>query len=150
MEEETEYINNYLALQKLRYGDRLQYHVIVADNVDRQALLPTMLLHTYCENAIKHGLSPKPEGGTVNVIITSNPDETVVTVEDDGIGRRAAAKLSKNSTKQGLRILNEQIQLMNKTNVHRIREHVTNIKNDQGKIAGTRFMLTIPKDFIFN
>lgn len=150
VEEETEYINNYLALQKLRYGDRLQYHVIVADNVDRQALLPTMLLHTYCENAIKHGLSPKPEGGTVNVIITSNPDETVVTVEDDGIGRRAAAKLSKNSTKQGLRILNEQIQLMNKANVHRIREHVTNIKNDQGKIAGTRFMLTIPKDFIFN
>lgn len=147
--EEVDYVTKYLELQKLRYGDRLTYSVSVADNVDRQTLLPTMLLHTYAENAIKHGLSPKPEGGHVDVIITRYNDDTVVTVEDNGIGRRKAAQLSQNSTKMGLRILSEQIQLWNKGNRHRIRQHVRNLKDADGKIAGTHFDLTIPKDYVY-
>ena len=147
--EEVDYVTKYLELQKLRYGDRLTYNVSVADNVDRQTLLPTMLLHTYVENAIKHGLSPKPEGGHVDVIITRFKDDTVVTVEDNGIGRRKAAQLSQNSTKMGLRILSEQIQLWNKSNEHRIRQHVRNIKDAEGHIAGTHFDLTVPNDYVF-
>ena len=147
--EEVDYVTKYLELQKLRYGDRLTYSVSVADNVDRRVLLPTMLLHTYVENAIKHGLSPKPEGGHVDVIITRYNDETVVTVEDNGIGRRKAAQLSQNSTKMGLRILSEQIQLWNKSNRHRIRQHVRNLKDGDGKTAGTHFDLTVPNDYVY-
>ena len=142
-------MTKYLELEKLRYGERLTYSIGVAENVDRTVMLPTMLLHTYVENAIKHGISPKPEGGHVDVIITRNGDETVVTVEDNGIGRKKAQKLSKGATKMGLRILNEQIQLYNKSNKQRIREHVRNVKNAEGKTAGTIFQLTIPKGFIY-
>ena len=149
IDEEVDYVTKYLELEKLRYGERLTYSIGVAENVDRTVMLPTMLLHTYVENAIKHGISPKPEGGHVDVIITRNGDETVVTVEDNGIGRKKAQKLSKGATKMGLRILNEQIQLYNKSNKQRIREHVRNVKNAEGKTAGTIFQLTIPKGFIY-
>ena len=145
--EETDYVRTYLELEKLRYGDRLDYSITVADNVDQQALLPNMLLHTYCQNAIKHGIGPKPDGGHVNVIITSLHGDTVVTVEDDGIGRRAAKKLGQHSTKQGLRILHEQIQLYNKSNDRRIRERVSDLHDAEKKVAGTRFEMTIPKEY---
>ena len=149
VDEEVDYVTKYLELQKLRYDERLTYSVMVADNVDRKALLPTMLLHTYVENAIKHGISPKPEGGHVDVVITSYEDCTVVTVEDNGIGRRKAAQLNRNTTKMGLRILSEQIQLYNKSNKHRIRQHVRNLKDADGKIAGTHFDMTVPKDYVY-
>ena len=149
VDEEVDYVTKYLELEKLRYGERLTYSIGVAENVDRKVMLPNMLLHTYVENAIKHGISPKPEGGHVSVIITRHDDETVVTVEDNGIGRKKAQKLSKGATKMGLRILNEQIQLYNKTNKARIREHVRNVKDADGKTAGTIFQMSIPKGFIY-
>ena len=73
----------------------------------------------------------------------------MVTVEDNGIGRRKAAQLNRNSTKMGLRILSEQIQLYNKSNKHRIRQHVRNLKDADGKTAGTHFDMTVPKDYVY-
>ena len=149
VEEETEYIRKYLELEKLRYGERLQYDISVADDVNRQVLLPTMLLHTFCQNAIKHGISHKPQGGKISVIITRNQEDTVVTVEDTGIGRKAAKQLSMDSTKQGLRILHEQIELYNKSNCRHIKEHVSDLKDETGHVAGTKYQLTIPEGFNF-
>ena len=148
--EETEYIRKYLELEKLRYGERLQYDISIAHDVNRQALLPTMLLHTYCQNAIKHGISHKPDGGKVYVIITRHKDNTIVTVEDTGIGRKAAKRLSKDTTKQGLRILHEQIQLYNKSNSSHIKGRVSDLKDEEGHVAGTKYQLTIPEGFNFN
>ena len=125
VDEETEYIGKYLELEKLRYGERLQYRIDIGSGVNRQALLPTMLLHTYCQNAIKHGISHKAEGGEVRVSISDRNGDTIVSVEDSGIGITAAEELSHDSTKQGLRILHEQIQLYNKTNRRAITEDVT-------------------------
>ena len=147
--EETEYIRKYLELEKLRYGERLQYRIDIGSGVNRQTLLPTMLLHTYCQNAIKHGISHKAEGGEVRVSISDRNGDTIVSVEDSGIGITAAEELSRDSTKQGLRILDEQIQLYNKTNSRAITEDVTELKDDDGKCIGTRFQLIIPSGFSY-
>jgi hypothetical protein len=45
--------------------------------------------------------------------------------------------------------LSEQIQLYNKSNKHRIRQHVRNLKDGDGHIAGTHFDLTVPKDYVY-
>ena len=57
---ELEYIEKYLELEKMRFGDRFSYEIIVAADVNANIKIPTMTLHTYCDNAIRHGLIPKP------------------------------------------------------------------------------------------
>ena len=148
--EEVAYTRIYLQLEQLRYGDRLRYDISVANDVNQQALLPTMLLHTYCQNAVKHGISNRPTGGTVSLSISQRQDGyVVVVVEDDGVGRAAAARLNRNSTQQGLRILMEQIELYNQTNRRPIRQTVTDLCDADGRPAGTRFEMAVPQDYAF-
>ncbi len=149
--EEIEFVKNYLELEKLRYGERLRYSIQVAENVDRQAQLPTMLLHTYCQNAIKHGIGNKEGGGQVDIVVSQNTlngeTYTNVQVKDNGVGRAEAARLNANSTKMGLKILMEQITLYNQSNPYHISQSVVDLYDDQGKPAGTCYEMTIPVDY---
>lgn len=152
--EEVDFVRTYLQLEQLRYGERLTYHISVTDNVDRQTLLPTMLLYTYCQNAVKHGISAKPDGGHVEVVVCEQLRDGVsgvlVSVTDDGIGRMAAESNSRESTKQGLRILLEQTELYNQANRHKIIQQVTDLTDSNGRPAGTRFEMWVPSDYHFN
>ena len=149
--EEIEYVKNYLELEQLRYGERLRYNIQVANGTDKQAQLPTMLLHTYCQNAIKHGIGNKDNGGRIDVFISQHDVEgetyTTVQVKDDGVGREKAAKLNTNSTKMGLKILKEQISLYNQTNQYHISQTVTDLFSEDGKPAGTSYVMTVPTDY---
>ena len=97
-----------LQLEHLRLGDKLTYSIEVDSDVDRKCLIPNMLLHTYCQNAIKHGISNRPEGGRVEVTITNLEREhaIVVSVRDNGVGRREAARLNADTTKRGKSFIN--------------------------------------------
>ena len=149
--EEVDFTKLYLELEQLRYGDRLQYTISVADDVNQQTLMPTMLIHTYCQNAIKHGISNKQQGGLVEVKIDKRIidgiETLVLTVKDNGVGRKEAARLDCNSTKQGLRILLEQINIYNQTNQRQIRQQITDLFNDDNSPAGTSFQMFIPTDY---
>ncbi len=147
--EETDYIRNYLELEKLRYGDRLQYNISIADGVNPQWQIPTMALFTYCQNAVKHGIGNKAGGGRVDVTIALRDDRLVLTVKDDGVGRTKAEQLNTHSTKQGLHILHEQIALYNQTNSTPITETVTDLHDEHGQATGTCFELQVPVDYAF-
>ena len=71
----------------------------------------------------------------------------VVKVSDNGVGRAEAARLNKNSTKQGLLLLNEQIALCNQTNKHPIHQKVTDLFDDNGNPAGTCFEMSVPTHY---
>ena len=144
IDEELDYIRLYLQLEQLRLGERLEYDITVDDDVNRQTLLPTMLLYTYVQNAVKHGIGNKPGGGHIDIRIHREADDVVVEVSDNGVGRAKAARLNKNSTKQGLLLLNEQIALYNQANKHLIRQKVTDLFDDNGNPAGTCFEMSVP------
>ena len=149
--EELDYVRSYLELEKLRFGDRLQYHISVATDVNESVLLPTMLLHTYCENAVKHGIASKTGTGTVDIRVTrqlrQGVDGILVSVQDDGVGRREAARSGGPSTKQGLRILQQQIELYNQANETPIQLQVEDLADADGHPGGTRFETWIPSKF---
>ena len=147
IDEELDYIRLYLQLEQLRLGERLEYEITVDDDVNRQTLLPTMLLYTYVQNAVKHGIANKPGGGHIDIHIRREADNVVVEVSDNGVGRAEAARLNKNSTKQGLLLLNEQIALCNQTNTHPIRQKVTDLFDDNGNPAGTCFEMSVPTHY---
>ena len=143
--EEVEYIGNYLELEKLRLGERLRYTITVSPQVDKHTMLPTMLLYTYCQNAVKHGIVNKPEGGQVDVEVNQVDDALVVTVRDNGVGRKAAARYNTKSSKQGLRI-----PLYNQENSRHIVERVEDLYDEQGNACGTLFEMTIPLNYHFS
>jgi two-component system sensor histidine kinase AlgZ len=66
LEEELEVAHIYQRIEELRLGERLRVHWKV-DGVPRDALVPGLMLQPLLENAIYHGIEPRPEGGTVTV-----------------------------------------------------------------------------------
>ena len=149
IDEEIEYIRLYLGLEQLRLGDRLNYEISVDEEVDRQTQLPTMMLYTYCQNAVKHGICNKPEGGRIDIRIRREDDNVVVEVIDNGVGRAEAARLNRYSTKQGLLLLNEQIALCNQTNKNLIRQRVNDLYDANGRPAGTCYAMSVPIHYHF-
>jgi signal transduction histidine kinase len=80
----------YLNVQRIRMGRRLHVEIDVPDPL-ADAALPPMMLVTLVENAIKHGIGPKPEGGTVRIGARLVQDRLHLDVSDDGVGLRLGA-----------------------------------------------------------
>jgi len=83
--DEVELAMAYLELQKIRMGERLSVLVRIPDE-HRGASMPTMMLVTLVENAIKHGLSPLPDGGSIVITSVRHGDCLDLTVSDTGRG----------------------------------------------------------------
>ncbi len=85
LKEEIKNAEDYLAIQKRRFGDRLQYFIAVEPScADLPA--PSMLLQPICENALIHGIMPKKEGGAICVQVSRTGESIVIAIEDNGIG----------------------------------------------------------------
>lgn len=110
--EELEFLGHYLAIQKTRFGDNL--HVVFDISASaRGVMVPSLILQPLVENAVRHGLSPRPGGGTVWVRAAIDNDVLYITVEDDGVG------LGENWTEDrvglGLGVTRERIAMLHRT-----------------------------------
>ncbi len=83
--EELRSIDRYLTIERARFGERLQVRLQVAPEV-LPVGLPFLCLQPLVENAVRHGVSPKPGVGTVSIVARDAGAECVITVEDDGVG----------------------------------------------------------------
>jgi two-component system LytT family sensor kinase len=85
LREEISFIEDYLAIETVRFGEKLRFERDVAgDTLDM--LVPSMLLQPLVENSIKHGLSKKVEGGTIRIRTFRTENKLHLLVEDDGVG----------------------------------------------------------------
>jgi signal transduction histidine kinase len=86
LSKELEHVRSYLALEQARLTKRLNvmWAVLAEDQLDTP--VPTLILQPIIENAIVHGISPKPEGGTVSILVKQAGDDLHVQVVDNGIG----------------------------------------------------------------
>lgn len=90
LEKEISFLSNYLEIERMRFGERLRYRFDIAPAA-LPALVPTLLLQPLVENAVRHGILPKAEGGSI--VITARTDEQALKlrIEDDGRGLAAPA-----------------------------------------------------------
>ena len=82
---EFEIIESYLALEKLRFGSRLDYRFDVQGDITRP-LLPPLVLQPLVENSVNHGIARKVAGGTVTITALVNAERVHVRISDDGAG----------------------------------------------------------------
>jgi hypothetical protein len=101
-------IRPYLEILKVRMEERLATEVLVPDGL-LSAEFPPMMIQTLVENAIKHGLEPKPEGGTLRLAAEIVHGKLQVTVADTGLGFGMAATAG---TGVGLANIRERLQLL--------------------------------------
>lgn len=78
-------VDAYLRVMKVRLGDRLQFSVSLDDEV-AQASVPSMIVLTLVENAIKHGIEPSLRGGMVSVAAEQSGGHIRIRVQDSGVG----------------------------------------------------------------
>jgi len=83
--EELAFVEQYLHIQRLRYGSHLRAS-IESDPETYDALVPTLILQPLVENAVRHGVLARPQGGALSVSIRRREEVLVLTVEDDGPG----------------------------------------------------------------
>jgi two-component system LytT family sensor kinase len=83
--EELSFIDDYLAIEMVRFGDKLRFiKEVEPDTLD--LLVPSMLLQPLVENSIRHGLASKVDGGTIKVRSRRQGTQLQILVEDDGVG----------------------------------------------------------------
>ncbi len=83
--EELAFLEHYLEIQKIRFGDQLRVVMDVAPEV-KYAQVPSMFIQPLVENAIRHGISRRAAGGTLVVRAKALGDRLEVRVMDDGVG----------------------------------------------------------------
>lgn len=83
--DEVEFLERYLAIERVRFSDRLVADVTV-DPAVYGAAIPHLLLQPLVENAIRHGIGPRPSGGRVTVALSRVAQQLTCQVRDDGVG----------------------------------------------------------------
>src|SRR5512146_770882 len=90
LQEELDFIDDYLDIEVVRFGKEKLKVIKELDPVSLDVLVPSMLLQPLVENSIKHGLSPKIDGGSIHVRSRIAESQLIIEVEDDGVGMGAA------------------------------------------------------------
>ncbi|WP_225869586.1 ligand-binding sensor domain-containing protein [Pedobacter psychroterrae] len=142
LEEELEYLELYLSLEKKRFGEKFNYIIRVNKAIDREeTMLPSMLLQPYIENAIWHGIMPKDEGGKIDIHIDlGDKNHLLIQIIDDGIGIDNSMKNKKvHHFSKGMDLTRERINLLNQVEVNPIQ-----MKIKQNGASGTFVSIAIP------
>jgi two-component system sensor histidine kinase LytS len=82
--EEINHVKSYVEIEKARFEEKLQIHYEIDENLSIQ--LPPLTLQPIVENAIKHGILKKKNGGMVEISAKNNGPDSIITVYDNGIG----------------------------------------------------------------
>ena len=107
LSKELEVVENYLAIEQVRFADRLRIEIKV-EPAALDSLVPCFLLQPIVENAIRHGISRRAAGGTVTVQAAPVNGRLEIRVLDDGVGLPAAWSME-NANGLGLSITRERI-----------------------------------------
>lgn len=131
-EKELEHIKTYLWLEKVRFEDALniQYEIQTTD-----FSVPSLAVQPIVENAVKHGILPKDEAGTVIIKTHETSDAYVIIVEDDGVGFDINEKRDDTHTHVGIDNVTKRLEI--------ICGGSCDIKSEKGK--GTVVTICIPK-----
>jgi LytS/YehU family sensor histidine kinase len=85
LDEELRFIEKYLAIEQVRFSDRLQVLWSIDSNV-RNALVPEFILQPLVENAVRHGVAKRSEAGLIEITGRESNGELVLSVRDNGPG----------------------------------------------------------------
>ena len=96
LSEELEFSEQYLKMEKLRFMDRFDYSIEVEEGIELDYIsVPPMILQPHLENSLWHGIMPLlDKKGTLILSVSRKENGILISIEDNGIGRIASAKIN--------------------------------------------------------
>ncbi|HKK63759.1 MAG TPA: histidine kinase, partial [Bacteroidales bacterium] len=134
LKQEIKFVQNYLELEAYRNDNRFVYNFDIPKAVRQDVIIPKMLIHTFVENAVKHGVRHLNTGGEIAVSLQELPDRYQLKIRDNGVGLNRASNLTCNSTGKGLLLIKDIIKLYNQL----YRKNIYHEISDLEEIANTR------------
>lgn len=134
--QELSLVETYLDIEKIRFGHRLRTQVVV-DEEASHALIPPLSVQSLAENAVRHGLTARKQGGMLQVSVTAEEGKCRISVQDDGVGTaKAAAAWHKHGSNRGGSL----------SNIDRRLKQIygTGLTIHSDPESGTRISFTIP------
>ncbi len=149
IQEEINTIENYLALQKIRYHNKFEYKVVVDEKLDTETNeMPPMLGQPFIENAIEHAFSNKTIKGNIQVSFSQINASLLYEISDDGIGINEAmnyAPTNKSTYKsRATNITEQRIKVINKKRKTNILLSITDESAEANNKTGTTVVFQIP------
>ena len=147
IEQEMETTRLYLDLQKLRFGERMEYEIHIDQKLyDADAFVPPMLAQPFIENSIEHGIKTLKHKGLIRIIYALDNENIIFTIEDNGIGLEAASekKGKKGHKSLATGIVRDRLQIISERSGRETKFNIAEIRNDDGKSAGTRVIISVP------
>jgi len=146
--EEIHFINKYIELEKIRLGDKFEYNIHIDKNIDLSATyIPPMLLQPFIENAITHGLFHKKENGILDINFTKNESCLHISINDNGIGRKASALLKNKlaHSSMAISLITERLDILNTIeNKGKYTYSITDLTNETNIAIGTKVEFWLP------
>ncbi len=134
LREEFDFIDDYLDIEVVRFGpDKLRV-VKELEAASLEIMVPSMMLQPLVENAIKHGVAPRIDGGSVYLRSRLAGDRVVIEVEDDGVGFTDSA--SSSGTGIGMANVTERLHVLYGDSAH--------LETDSTPGKGTLIRVTLP------
>ena len=146
--QEIELLTLYLELETLRFEESFTYK-IETDSAETALLsIPPMLVQPFIENALWHGLLHKEGEKRLSVLFRADKENIYVTIEDNGIGRKAA-KIKKSGKEQqrqswGIQLSSRQLDIVSHLTHQQASVSIEDLFTAEYEPAGTRVRLTIP------
>jgi ligand-binding sensor domain-containing protein/two-component sensor histidine kinase len=134
----------YLELESLRLENKFDYSISIDQNIDDEIIkIPSLIIQPFVENAIWHGLHNKESKGNIFITIKeTDKNNLLITIEDDGIGRQAAAAIKQEQIKHksyGIDITINRLQLLNNNNSVTF----TDLYDENNMATGTKVIIQL-------
>lgn len=147
--EEVKTLSLYLDIEKARFEEDFNYHILVDDEIDAENIkIPTMLLQPYVENAVKHGLLHKLGKKAVTIHFQKETEHIKISIDDNGIGRQKSTELNaiknKNHISFATEAMQNRVNLLNQYNQKNISIQYIDKTNLNNQPTGTSVVFEIP------
>ncbi len=114
IEQEIEFLNEYLEIQKIRFPKKFSYHIEAHDDLEiDELMIPSMILQPFVENSIEHGFAGLEHEGHVDVYFKKDNTEILIEISDNGKGLSMPQKISGEHISRASQIIKDRIYLLN-------------------------------------
>jgi len=148
--EEIDSLQMYLDLEALRFEDTLTYSFNVSEKINKeQTHIPTMLIHPYVENALKHGLLHRKTNRKLWITFSKEAENSITCcIEDNGVGRAKAEEIKAQNKNLhasfAVKATENRLNLLNYKKDRKIGVEIIDLYEDDGRAKGTRVIVNIP------